>query len=104
MEQQFTKSLGQLTEVVKGLVDDVPSLKKSVSDLSEVVTKQAEMLDKLSTASLGRKSVANYVALEKSFANTEVAKNDEEIVDKFMKEGMTFGEAYRQLKIQKSQM
>jgi len=98
---KMEKSVGQLAEIVNGLVEkakDANTLEDTVVALGETVTKQTEVLAEMSKRSLGRKSVAAYAVIEKNFQEPHKTEDSQTAALKKMADGVSFRDAYKAMK------
>ncbi len=86
-------------------VSEFNKMQKTVQDLTKQVKEYEGLMDRLSKASLGRKSIAShqlYEALEKSFAGSDTSsgKTVDQVGEDLMSKnaGMSFTEAYTKAK------
>jgi len=103
----FEKSVKDLSDSVKLLSEKaevIDTLQKSVKSLEDIVVEQTKIIDVMAKSSLGRKSVAKYVEIEKSLATVNAQPSNpqsflDEKMDAYSKQGMSAAEAYKQAKL-----
>ena len=111
LSTNITKQLGDLSKALQDLAKSFASNSEAVTKsstakedkltmLEQAIVKQAnisamqsKIIEDFGKQSLGRKSVATYAALEKSFSKNDDSLNLEERVTKFMDEGKSFSDA-----------
>ena len=77
--------------------DKMANVEKSYSSLEQVVKTLAGTVEVIAKSAAPRKSVASFVAMEKSFSKDEANQSMEDQIMKKMDEGMSYAEARTQV-------